>query len=176
MLKLPKKKRGFLLIIALFFYACSTHRIAVLKIPVTNFGKYSVIEIPDFSSKLGNSVSKEAQRIIPDKIAAMLEKESLFTQVRRHPTQLKEKVLLLRGVITQFNPGSRLKRGFSLGIGHIGAGFVTVKVTLIDKELNQEVAQIDIEGQISWGPTGGSISTCYDEISKQVLKFIRYYY
>ncbi|MDL1970512.1 MAG: DUF4410 domain-containing protein [Candidatus Desulfofervidaceae bacterium] len=176
MIKVFKEKSLYFLIIAVSFFACSTHRIAVLKTPVTNFGKYSVVEIPDFSTSLGSSVSREAQRVIPDKIAALVEKERLFTQVRRHPTQLKEKVLLLHGVITQFNPGSRLKRGISLGIGHIGAGFVTVKLTFVDKEMNQEIAQLDVEGQINWSPSGGSIYACYDEISKEVLKFIRYYY
>ncbi|GEM_PF-5923145 len=170
------KRVIFSLLLMLLLAACATTKIAVLKTTEVKFSRYSRVEIPDFSVKTSLIVPKEVLQAIPDQIAAQLTKEQLFTYIMRHSTPCQERVLVIKGVVTQYKPGSRLKRGLTFGIGQVGAGFVIVRITFFDKESNQKIAALDVKGQVNWGITGGSLRTCYKTIAKEVVNFIKFYY
>ncbi len=169
-------KKLFIFLSFFLMLSCTAKRIAVLRIPETSFARYIGVEIADFCVKTPTIVPRDVLLKIPDEIAIKLKNTHLFSHVVRYITPQKDKTLVIRGIITQFQPGSRIKRGLCLGLEHIGAGYVTVRISFFDKQTQRKIAELDVESQVNWGLTGGNLEVCYQKIAQEVVKFIKFYY
>jgi len=142
----------------------------VTKAPEAPFGKYQVLTLPDFTG--GSEVPEQAKKGIPDKIAAELKKQGIFTNVERGGEATGDSTLLLKGQVVHYNPGSRAARYLLGGLGG-GKGSIVIQVSFIDKISGNSLSEASFEGEIKAGAFGGGIGETHVAIAKEIVQFMK---
>ena len=152
-------------------------RTTVVKQPEVSFGRYQVLEIPDLEG-IGPDppwpalpiVPKAVRKEIADTVAKQLKESKLFAEVNRESRGPAESVLLLKGQVLKYSPGSRTGRY----MGHKGAqGSIIVSVKFIETTSGRELAEANFKGVITGGPFGGSGTEIHSQIAQEIVQFIR---
>jgi len=104
-----------------------------------------------------------------------LKESQLFREVRRETEDASESVLLLKGRVVHYSPGSRAERHLrgDLFFSSKGEGNIIVSVKFIEKASGTELAEANFEGVIEGGFFGGSMSGMYSEIAEEIVKFLK---
>ena len=157
---------------------CETGSTSIVKQSKVSFGRYQVLEIPDFEG-IGPEpiwpalpiVSKAVRKEIADTVAEQLRESKLFAEVSRENRGAAESVLLMKGQFLKYNPGSRTAR--YMGQGESGKTSIIVNVTFIETTTGRELAEVNVKGEITGGLFGGSGTETHNQISQEIVQFIR---
>ncbi|MDY7038503.1 MAG: DUF4410 domain-containing protein [Thermodesulfobacteriota bacterium] len=156
---------------SVFLAGCAVGYTRVLKIPESNFSKYQVIEIPDLEGS--SQIPIEIKKGIPDEIAKELTGQNVFAKIARSPIETNESILLLKGKIIQYNPGSRGMRWLTGPLWGVGKGSVIVNIEFIEKESGKKLAESRFEGEIKGGFFGGGIEETHAKIANEISQFVK---
>jgi hypothetical protein len=171
---------GILVSAFLVVSACSSHRYTVVEPKKKELTDYSILEIRDFKSNLGDSESKELAARFADRLH-----ENIVKDRQEHPdevifddvvleTDKTEKVLLLDGTIISFEKGSRAKRYF-LGFG-AGKAYCTIQSIFTDKTSNEQILKLNFDGELSMGIFGGSVDEAVQGVVEAYLDYFEDYF
>jgi hypothetical protein len=158
------------LLLLLVVGGCATGRTTVLSTPQGKPTHFSTVEVPNLEG--ASSVPEEVKRGIPAKVIESLAKEQLFEKVVPASGDAAG-VLVLRGQVVQYNPGSRGMRWLTGPMWGVGKGSVIVDVKFIDKTAGEVVAESNFEGEIKGGVFGGGIDDTYDAIAEEMVQFVK---
>jgi hypothetical protein len=143
----------------------------VTKAPEVSFGKYKGVCVPDLAGS--GQVPGEAKTNISDLVARGLTEQKLFARVDRADREAPDPVLLVKGQVIQYNPGSRGKRYVAGPLLGSGKGSVIVNVKFVEKQSGRELAECSFEGEIKGGVFGGGIDETYREVANEIVQFIK---
>jgi len=167
----------FLVSVVASLTGCETGSTSVVKQSEVSFGRYQVLEIPDLEG-IGPdrpwpalpTVPTAVRKEIADTIAKQLKESKLFAEVNRGSSGPAESVLLLKGRVLKYSPGSRVKRYVDPGSG--GASII-VSVKFIETTSGRELAEANFKGVMTGGLFGGSGSETHSQIAQEIVQFIR---
>jgi len=167
-------RRSLLLFVAgvLFVLSgCASGYTRVSKVPEGNLGKYLAVEVPDLVGSA--EVPEEVRKGIPDKIAKQLLEDKVFPRVIRNESDMQGQVLLIKGQVVQYNPGSRAMRYLAGPLLGTGKGSVIVNIKFIDKTNGKDIAEANFEGEIKGGVFGGGFDDTYNKVATEAMQFIK---
>ena len=148
----------------------------VVKQSEVSLGGYQVVKVPDLEGSGPEPqwpdpprVPKSVRRGIADAVAQELKEAKLFARVERESGGSAESVLLVKGRVLKYSPGSRAKRY----MGHGGEGSIIVNVKFVEKASGRELAEANFKGVVGVGFFGGSITGIYTEIAQEIVQFIK---
>lgn len=160
----------FLLVVAAVVSGCAIGRTTVLKVAEAKPASFSTVEMPNLEGS-GN-VPEEVKRSIPAKVIETLAEQKLFAKVVPASGDA-EGVLLLKGQVVQYNPGSRGMRWLTGPLWGVGKGSVIVNVKFIAKNSGAVLAESNFEGEIKGGVFGGGIDETHDAIAEEIVQFVK---
>lgn len=169
------KARNYIQLGLILFFivlpGCSATKTVFYKPPVNKIGKYQIIEIPDFNKTDKEWVPYDSGSQIPDMVAERLRAGSHFSEIRRSGSSVasEEKVLLVEGTVTGYNPGCKLCEWY-IRINDKGKSSVSVRVQLVDKATGDVIADASIEGRAKKPGYGESR---YIRITDEIVKLIQ---
>jgi hypothetical protein len=135
---------------------------------------FSMVEMPDLE-RAGNlpELPEEVKRMIPEKVLENLAKEKLFVKVARASVETVG-VLLLKGHVQHYNPGSRALRYFVPGGGTLaGRASLVVWVEFIDKNSGTRIAKASFKSEMTGGLFGGDVEDMYDAVVDEIVDFVK---
>jgi len=159
-----------LLAVAAIVSGCAIGRTTVLSAAQGKPTNFSTVEMPNLEG--GGNVPEEVKRDIPAKVIESLAKEKLFAKVVPASDDATG-VLLLKGQVVQYNPGSRGMRWLTGPVWGVGKGSVIVNVKFIDKNSGAVMAESSFEGEIKGGVFGGGIDETHDAIAEEIVQFVK---
>ena len=159
-----------LLAVAAVVSGCAIGRTTVLRAVDGKSANFSTVEMPNLEG--GGNVPEEVKRSIPSKVIESLAKEKLFAKVVPASGDAAG-VLLLKGQVVQYNPGSRAMRYLTGPRWGVGRGSVIVNVTFVDKNSAAVLAEATFEGEIKGGVFGGGIDETHDAIAEEIVRFVK---
>jgi len=185
------KRRLFLLIgVMAILTGCTAGSTSVVKQSEVNLRGYQVAEVPDLEG-IGPDPEWPAPPIVPrvvrrdlaETLVQELKDSQVFAEVRRETEDSIQSVLLIKGRVVHYSPGSRAERH----LGHkvedrslfhpvdeeAGEGNIIVNVKFIEKATGKELAEAKFEGVIESGFFGGSMTGIYSEIAQEIVKFLK---
>jgi hypothetical protein len=169
------KKYGVMLLLVLAF-GCASGRTQIIQPTTTGFRNYQVLEITDFESTVGPRVPAEYLQSLPNDIANRVSALHLFQAVQRVPTPPKERTatptLVLKGVVIEYEPGSRGKR-WCAGVTGWGKGFMTVQLTALDRNTKEAIAVANVGCELQGGFFGGSFSGATKKLVDEAVEYIQ---
>lgn len=128
---------------------------------------YSAVEIDPFNPAPQVDFPREYQSALVDDIARELSVEfSTVMILRQGDRATGERVLRIRGTVTEFKPGSSTKRRL-IGFG-AGAAVVRAEVIFQDAASGQTLQQRDLSG--SSGLTGVDTQGASESLAKKIAK------
>jgi hypothetical protein len=167
----------FLAVAMLFLTDCATGDTKVVKQTQTSLGRFRVVEVPDLEGTGPDppwpappTVPMKVRREIADAVARQLKESGLFVEVERNEGRAVQSVLLLRGEVVDYDPGSRAGR-YMTPFGS-GKGRIEVRVRFLEKDSGSEVAEANFEGTVRAGLLGGSSTETYGQIAQEIVQFI----
>jgi len=166
--------------VVLLVSACASHRYTVVEPRKKELTDYSILEIRDFKSNLGDRESKELAARFADRLHQKVMKDRL-----EHPDEVifddvvrginkTEGVLMLDGTIISFEKGSRAKRYF-IGFG-AGKAYCTIQSIFTDKTKNEQILKLNFDGELSMGLFGGSIDEAVQGVVDAYLDYFDDYF
>ena len=150
---------------------CALGYTRLAKAPEGRFGTYRIVEVPDLAAS--DLVPAEVKKEIPDMIVKELSEQKLFEKVERGSGGSGGSILLLKGQVIQYNPGSRGMRYLTGPFWGVGKGSVIVNVKFIDKSSEKELAEATFEGEIKGGLFGGGIDETHEKIAEEIVQFLK---
>lgn len=173
------KKNFILMFLILFVVGCAAGRTQIVQPAKVGFKNYPVLEIADFKNYAGKEVPPEISQRLPDSIAEGVRNLNLFQGVNRVPvvTEAKSetKILVIEGIVTEYDPGSRGKR-YLAGFTGYGKGFATVQLTAFDKSTKEEIFKGNVGCEIGGGFFGGSFDEAIDELVEEAVHCLQMNY
>jgi hypothetical protein len=170
----------FLAFIIALTSGCASHKYTVLEPPSKELTEYQILEIRDFTTYLGDAESKELAARFADKLYEniMAHREQspdkvIFQKVVRH-TDETEGVAVLNGVVVSYEKGSRAKR-YWIGFG-AGKAYCTIRSTFTDKSTDEQILEMDFDGELSMGLFGGSADEAVQSVVEAYLDYFDDYY
>src|ERR1700752_2860035 len=142
---------GLISFFLLLLLGCSTQKAVLYKPLNGGIANYRIIEIPNFSGNDKYWVPSDSVSAIPDMLAERLKGDNHFDEIIRSESDdlaPGERVLLVKGTVTNYEPGSKLREWLSFGIGDWGKGKLYVKVELVDRATNNVIANAQMEGRV----------------------------
>ncbi len=129
--------------------SCGSRRTFETQAPVHQFGRYEIVEIPDFGSDIPNS-PPDLQLQIPNQLAKKLRKELTFTGVVRSPVAASSGVMIIDGTIIDIQPPEWYKQ-------LVRTTSIVIKIRFTDKESGTLIAESSFEGTSKFGLISGSV-------------------
>lgn len=170
------KKKYAMMILLVFAFGCASGRTQIIQPSKTGFRNYRVLEITDFTSTVGHKVPAEYLQSLPNKIANEVTLLHLFQAVKRVPTPPKERTatptLVLKGVVVEYEPGSRGKR-WCAGVTGWGKGFMTVQLTALDRNTREVIAMANVGCELQGGFLGGGFSGATNKLVEETIEYIQ---
>ncbi len=159
-----------LILFFIVLLGCSATKVLFYKPPDNKIAKYQVIEIPNFNKTDKEWVPYDSGSQIPDMVAERLRADSHFNEIRRSGSNVasEEKVLLVEGTVTGYNPGCKLCEWY-IRINDKGKSSVSVRVKLVDKATGDIIADASIEGRAKKPGYGKSR---YIRIADEIVRLI----
>lgn len=150
----------------------------VAKWPKVDLGRFSTLHVEDFAiadpdadARKKQYMIESAPRRLADQVASDLGNE-VFSKVERGPlAEPAAGVLVLRGKITQYKPGSETAR---LMLAGTGSAHLDFEAQLIDGETGEEITHFSGKRTWAWGGAYGA-SRGIDSIEKNVAYEIALY-
>jgi hypothetical protein len=144
--------------------------------PTVKFREFSSFEVEDFRNETAGTQKPMPDAWIPtlrEDIAQRVIELHKFQRVadfedQKAPKPAKERVLVLKGRITEFTRGNQAIR-FAVGFG-AGKGKIVAACQFIDKESGQVVWERQVDGQVY--RTGESTEGAIQGVSKEIKKVI----
>ncbi len=144
--------------------------------------EYEVLEIANFLLKSEEPLPADRAYTIFGDLSRELDKKTKFRQFVTNYTEAPSErwslegdatapTLVLSGVITEYQPGSRTKR-YMVGFG-AGKTRAYCLFRLVDKETGEVVFERMENGSISWGLFGGREAGAMKEIGEDIAKAIK---
>lgn len=173
-----RKVLFWLLVVAIpFLTDCATGDTKVVKQAQKSPGYFRVVEVPDLEGMGPDppwpapaTVPMKVRREIADAVARQLKESGLFAEVERDEALTVQSVLLLRGAVVDYDPGSRAGR-YMTPFGS-GKGRIEVRVKFVDKASGAELAEANFEGVVRAGLLGGSSTETYGQVAQEIVQFI----
>ncbi len=149
--------------------------------PEVPFGDFTAVEVENFENP-----SYETKEPMPDGWIPIIREDIVQQIIRLHqfkrvmdfedpqaPDPDKERVLVIRGKITEFTHGSAAKR-YLVGFG-AGKGKIEAMCEFVDKETGETIWQRKADGRVigTGQPTQGAIKGLAKEVAKHVRKHFR---
>jgi uncharacterized protein DUF4410 len=156
----------------LLLLGCEAQKTVLHKPLNGEIANYRIIEIPNFNGSDKYWVPSDSVSVIPDMVAERLKGNDHFDEIIRSESDdlaPGDRVLLVRGTVTDYDPGSKLREWLSLGLGDWGKSKVYVKVELVDKTTNNVIADAQMEGRVKEPETDASR---YTRVVDEIVKFI----
>lgn len=121
----------------------------VYKPPTTTGTDFEVVQIPDFRKNDSIWVPYDSTTLIPDMIYERLLESDKFTLVERssQPVRHNERVLEVRGVVTDYHRGCKFCEWFYFGINDKGKSTISVWVELVDRSTGEIVTDFSLHGR-----------------------------
>jgi len=145
----------------------------VYKSPHNSSANYDVVQIPDFRKDESPWVPYDSTKIIPDMLYDKLLASKKFRLVERDadPVRHGEKVLLVKGAVTDYDRGCKFCEWFFFGINDKGKSTTSVWVELIDKSSGDILTDFSLHGRAEDPGYGKSRYTrIVDAIAKNINK------
>lgn len=159
---------------------CASHKYTVLEPASKDLTEYQILEIRDFTTYLGDEESKELAARFADKLyqnvmehRAENPEKVIFDKVVRH-TDETERVAVLNGVVVSYEKGSRAKR-YWIGFG-AGKAYCTIRSTFTDKSTDEQILEMDFDGELAMGLFGGSEDEAVQGVVEAYLDYFDDYY
>ncbi len=159
---------------------CASHKYTVLEPPSKDLTDYQILEIREFTTNLGDPESKEIAALFADKLYENVMEhrrenpdQVIFDEVVRHTDEV-ESVAVLDGVVISYEEGSRAKR-YWIGFG-AGKAFCTIRSTFTDKSTDEQILEMDFDGELAGGVFGGSADEAVQGVVEAYLDYFDDYY
>lgn len=129
--------------------ACAPLSKQVYKSPSPETLEYDVVQIPDFRTNDAIWVPYDSNTVIADMIYEELLRSDKFDLVERSSQSVRhgEKVLLVKGVVTDYDRGCKFCEWFFLGINDKGKSTISVWVELVDKSSGTVLTDFSLHGR-----------------------------
>lgn len=171
---------GISLVMIFFINACASHRYTIIEPKTKELTDYSILEIRDFKSNLGDKESQELASKFADKLYQSILKDRqehpngiIFNEVVRK-TDKSDGVLVLDGTVISFEKGSRAKRYF-IGFG-AGKAYCTIQSLFTDKKTSEHIMKMNFDGELSMGIFGGSVEEAVDGVVDAYIDYFDDYF
>lgn len=153
------------MVLTITLISCGSRRTFETQAPVHKFGKYEIVEIPDFESDIPNS-PPDLQWRIPDQLAKKLRKKLTFTDVIRLSVATSSNVMIIDGTIIDIQPPEWYKQ-----LGRTAS--IVIKIRFIDKENGTLIAESKFEGTSKFGLISGSGRATDEIVSYLKSNYVR---
>ncbi len=156
----------------LILIGCGTKKTVLYKPLPEEVASYQVIVIPNFSESEEYWVPLDSVSEIPDMVAEKLRVSNHFVEISRTETNSTSggRALLVKGTVTDYDPGCKLREWWSLGINDWGKSKLYVRVKLIDKTTGEVIADGEMQGRAKEPGTGASR---YTRVVDEIVRFIQ---
>lgn len=136
-------------ILLVLISACTPLSKQVYKAPSPESVNYDVVQIPNFRTNDAAWVPYDSNSVIADMIYEELLKSDKFELVERSSQSVRhgEKVLLVNGVVTDYDRGCKFCEWFFFGINDKGKSTISVWVELVDKSSGKVLTDFSLHGR-----------------------------
>lgn len=152
---------AFILFLLTVYLSGCAGKIIVLK-PLEVKQRFSSVEISEGSSTV--DVPADVKQVFLQKLETAIYEEGGFQKGRD---------LSIKYGFTQYNRGNQFTRWLTGGIGGAGKGSVTIEAKFIN-QTDQELAIIQVEGEISGGGLGGDFEYTLFQCAKAIAKYMKH--
>lgn len=117
--------------------------------PVQTKRDYDVVQIPDFRKNEDIWVPYDSTTEIPDMLYERLLESGMYSLVERNsgPVEYDERVLVVKGVVTDYDRGCKFCEWFFFGINDKGKSTTSVWVELVDKSTGEIITDFSLHGR-----------------------------
>lgn len=139
----------FIVFLLISVNSCTPLSKQVYKAPSDTGKDYDVVQIPDFRKTESIWVPYDSTTVIPDMLYERLLESDKFTLVERksQPVKYGERVLEVRGVVTDYDRGCKFCEWFFFGINDKGKSTTSVWVELVDKSSGEIISDFSLHGR-----------------------------
>lgn len=170
------KKTYALFIVVLFIIGCAAGRTQIIQPKKVRFQNYQIIEITDFENNVGPDLPAEFCAELPNSIAEKVKELNLFQEVIRSPVvtegKHERKVLIIKGTVIEYEPGSRGKR-YLAGFTGWGKAFMTFQLVAIDKMTQETIFIGNVGAELSGGFFGGGFGGVIEKMAEECTECIQ---
>ena len=145
--------------------------------PTSQLTQYKVLEVDEFTTHLQEDEAKKVAVELPNQIVQEITNynqshsdKPLFVRAIRE-TETVERVLVLKGIVISYEPGSSAKRYF-IGLGS-GKAYCTVQCQFFDKKTGRQVLKANFEGEISGGLFGGGAKGSSKGVIEAIINYFK---
>lgn len=134
--------------------ACATANVGVTRQPSATPTRFERVSVLPFESKAGADIPATAAENVAGALIAKLQKDrpGLFKEVKSTSSN-DSSVLIVKGKILKYDPGSKAARFILIGLG---AGGLELDVTFVNGGTGEEIEQFSTSGSIVAGGVAGA--------------------